>query len=168
MRVRVLPQNECARARPDIFVCVQASNSQQLAEDIHWLTGELLRRNGGSALALVEENELSPSQLKALLSLARETAPISVGDLATALVISLPSASRAADALCRRGFVARCVCARDHRARDLSLSAEGRLFFESLNTARVNDIKVFTDTLNAVERAKLAAALVGLTHHLRS
>jgi hypothetical protein len=56
---------------------MQATNS--IAEAIYLLSEEMVSRSGTTALTIVEESDLSLSQIKALLLLAKTEKPLSMG-----------------------------------------------------------------------------------------
>jgi len=141
-------------------VYVKANDIEELATRLYRLTEVLYRRSGTSALAVLEESGTTAGQMKALLVLSgRDPRPLSVGELAEGLSLSLPTASRTADALRRRGFVQRRVCSEDRRARDLALTPSGAELVVRFTDARVADIRAVVDGLSPEQRERLSAAL---------
>ncbi len=138
---------------------VKANDVEELATRLYRLTEVLYRRSGTSALAVLEESGTTAGQMKALLVLSGRDRPVSVGELAEGLSLSLPTASRTADALRRRGFVQRRVCSKDRRARDLALTPSGGELVVRFTDARVADIRAVVDGLSPEQRERLSAAL---------
>lgn len=97
------------------------------------LIGTLFRRmfsygDGGSALRLMDEHELSFLEFKAMLELgaADRSAEPCLQDVATATGASMPSVSRAVDSLVRKDLVLRIEDPEDRRRRILALTGQGR------------------------------------------
>jgi len=138
---------------------VHETNRQALAERIYRLTTHLTRNSGTSAVALLDEVGVRPSQLKALHILAYTDDPITVTRLAELLDASQPTASRTVASLARSGLVTCTVAANDRRAREVTASEEGRDVIARLAAARVRDLRVFTDRLTEANAKRLSAAL---------
>jgi DNA-binding MarR family transcriptional regulator len=119
----------------------------------------------GNQLRVIEESGLSMTQCKALLELgglggAAET--WQVGDLAEVFGVSVPSMSRAVDALVRAGLATRVEDPTDRRARQVRITAKGKELVDTLLTLRQTGIEAFAATLNADQRRKLDAAVDSL------
>ena len=116
---------------------------------------------GSRALAAIDERGLSLTQAKALLELGADPdpEPVSVNTLAGALGLSLPSASRAVDALVRKGLVLRSEDPEDRRVRRLSLTSDGRRLVEEVFEARLDGLESFVGGLEPGERRPLEDAL---------
>ncbi len=149
-----------------IVACVHATVSQtqpleaqELAKDLGALVRHLLAVDGRNFLELVEELDLSLSQLKSLQVLYDAPEPLSVKALSDRLGLSLPAVSRAVDALVRRGEVTRDEDPSDRRCKRVTLSAGGRRTFERLIALRAAGIRRFVDQLDPEDRTRLAAAM---------
>lgn len=120
---------------------------------------------GGQAAALAEIGDLglSLTQVKALWLLETGEGPMTVGELAGRLGLSLPTASRTVDGLLRRGWVARREDEHDRRVRRTSLTAEGRALAERLAEARLQGLEAFAASLTDDQRARLHDALEEIT-----
>lgn len=120
---------------------------------------------GGQAAALAEIGDLglSLTQVKALWLLETGEDPMTVGELAGRLGLSLPTASRTVDGLLRRGWVARREDEHDRRVRRASLTAEGRALAERLAEARLQGLEAFAASLTDDQRARLHDALEEIT-----
>ena len=112
---------------------------------------------GVGAYAIFEELDLTLTQVKALVALSGEE--LTVKELAERLGLSLPGASRAADALVARGLVARRECPEDRRQKRLRCADAGRRALQRLDEARLAGLEQFTATLPAEQAARLADAL---------
>lgn len=119
----------------------------------------------GSQLRVIEESGLSMTQCKVLLELGGlgQTAEAwQVGDLAELFGVSLPSMSRAIDALVKRRLATRVEDPDDRRARQVRITARGKDLVETLVTVRQTGIEAFAATLSAAQRRKLDAAVDAL------
>jgi DNA-binding MarR family transcriptional regulator len=113
----------------------------------------------GDFLEAVSERDLSLSQLKALSMLDGQPDALSVKALAGELGLSLPAASRAVDALFKRGLVERAEDATDRRVKRIRLTSAGRKLVGELAAIRLADLEQLLQTFSAGERRKLSAAL---------
>lgn len=119
----------------------------------------------GSQLRVVEETGLSLTQCKVLLELGGlgGTAEAwQLGDLAELFGVSLPSMSRAVDALVKKKLATRVEDPDDRRARQVRITARGKELVETLVTVRQAGIEAFASTLTAAQRRKLDAAVDAL------
>lgn len=135
------------------------SRDREMALELGAVVFHLLR--GSRALAAIDERGLSLTQAKALLELGADPdpEPVSVNALAGALGLSLPSASRAVDALVRKDLVLRSEDPEDRRVRRLSLTSDGRRLVEEVFEARLDGLESFVGSLEPVERRPLEEAL---------
>jgi DNA-binding MarR family transcriptional regulator len=125
----------------------------------------LLMKGGAKALyALLDELALSISHIKTLHTLAEVDDELSVKELAERMGMSLPGASRVADALHQRGYVDRHEDQRDRRAKRLRITEAGRDVVERIDTVRLQSMEEFTASLSPEQRDRLHAALVSLPH----
>lgn len=138
---------------------MHASAQDGLAARLFDVVEALMRRSGTSALGVVEDSGITPGQMKGLLALAQRDVPVSVGELAEALSLTPPTASRTVDALTQRGFVDRQVSSEDRRARDLVVTPAGHELVRRVNEARTSDLQTVIDGLSAEQRERLSAAL---------
>jgi DNA-binding MarR family transcriptional regulator len=100
------------------------------------LTRRMFTRIIAAVARTLQEHDLSVAQLAALYVLD-ERMTLRVGDVATELALSLPTASRLIDDLVRQGLVDRKEDPTDRRARILSLAAKGRAFIAKSSEARM-------------------------------
>lgn len=119
----------------------------------------------GSQLRVIEETGLSLTQCKVLLELGglgRTAEAWQLGDLAELFGVSLPSMSRAVDALVKKKLATRVEDPADRRARQVRITAKGKDLVETLVTVRQAGIEAFASTLSAAQRRKLDAAVDAL------
>jgi DNA-binding MarR family transcriptional regulator len=119
------------------------------------------KSSGDDFFRLVGELELSLSQLKLLMILDRD-GERTLKELAEALVLSLPAASRAVEGLHKRGMVARREDDEDRRHKRVAITATGSEVIGRLNQARFAGIERFIQTLTTEERENLAQGLAPL------
>lgn len=149
------------RGRPERTPSTRARD-RELALELGAVVFHLLR--GSRALAAIDERGLSLTQAKALLELGADPdpQPVSVNALAATLGLSLPSASRAVDALVRKDLVLRSEDPEDRRVRRLSLTSDGRRLVEEVFEARLDALESFVAGLEPAERRPLEDALKGI------
>ena len=131
--------------------------------------GALLRHvflyDRGNQLRVIEESGLSLTQCKALLelgALGEAAEPRQVGELAERFGVSVPSMSRAVDALVKKKLVTRLEDPDDRRVRHIAITGEGKQLVDTLLVVRQAGMEAFTATLNAAQRRKLDAAIDSL------
>jgi len=119
----------------------------------------------GNQLRVIEETGLSITQCKALLELGglgQETHAWQVSDLAERFGVSVPSMSRAVDALVKAKLATRVEDPDDRRVRRVEITAQGKDLVATLVTVRMSGIESFVATLSAAQRRKLDAAVEAL------
>lgn len=140
-----------------MLVWMQATaTADRLAEFLRFL----IQSAPNDFLRVVEEEELSLTQLKAMHLLAAADEDLSLNGLAERLGgLSLPTLSRAIEALVRRGFVSRTEDAVDRRVKRLRLTAKGARTIDRLIAMRAAEFETVLATLDEDERDRLAAAI---------
>jgi DNA-binding MarR family transcriptional regulator len=128
-----------------------------LAAQLLALWRAVIGSNGVGAYAIFEELDLTLTQVKALVALSEQE--LTVKELAERLGLSLPGASRAADALVARDRVGRRECPEDRRMKRLRCTAAGARALQRLDEARLAGLENFTATLPAGKADRLSAAL---------
>jgi len=139
--------------------------AQETAARLTALLRHLFLYDRGNQLRVIEESGLSMTQCKALLELGGlgQTAETwQVGDLAEVFGVSVPSMSRAVDALVKAGLATRVEDPDDRRARQVRITAKGQDLVETLVAVRQSGIECFAATLSAAQRRKLDAAVDSL------
>jgi DNA-binding MarR family transcriptional regulator len=142
-----------------------APEAQETAARVTALFRHLFLYDRGNQLRVIEESGLSMTQCKALLELGGlgQTAETwQVGDLAEVFGASLPSMSRAVDALVKAGLATRVEDPDDRRVRRVRITAKGKDLVETLVAVRQSGIEAFASTLSATQRRKLDAAVDSL------
>ena len=112
------------------------------------------------------ELDLGLTQLKALHALDDCAGELSVKELAGAVGLSLPSASRTVDSLLPRGYIERREDEHDRRHKRVRLTAEGRDAVERMHAARLVGLERFVASLPDAHRERLHAALHPLLQDL--
>jgi DNA-binding MarR family transcriptional regulator len=153
----------------DVKAVVEATETSPEVHETAARLSALLRHvflyDRGSQLRVIEETGLSITQCKVLLELGGlgQTAEAwQLGDLAELFGVSLPSMSRAVDALVKKKLATRVEDPDDRRARQVRITAKGKTLVETLVTVRQTGIEAFAATLSAAQRRKLDAAVDAL------
>jgi DNA-binding MarR family transcriptional regulator len=120
------------------------------------------KHSGRDFYVLVEELDLTLTQLKALHALDIAAQETSVKELAEAMGLSLPAASRTVEGLLRRGYLERREDEHDRRVKRLRLTPAGHDALERLNRARLAGLEQFAVTLTDEERTRLSGAIASL------
>lgn len=115
--------------------------------------------SGSGLLALLDEADLTPSQLKALLAVEEAAEPLTVKALAEHVGLSEAAMSRCADGLVARGLAERNRHGADGRARAISATAAGRDLAGRMAAVRRDRIAAFAQSLAPADRDRLAAAI---------
>jgi DNA-binding MarR family transcriptional regulator len=139
--------------------------AQETAARLTALLRHLFLYDRGNQLRVIEESGLSMTQCKALLELGglgQSVETWQVGDLAEVFGTSVPSMSRAVDALVRKRLATRVEDPDDRRVRQVRITAKGKHLVETLVTVRQTGIEAFAATLSAAQRRKLDAAVDSL------
>jgi DNA-binding MarR family transcriptional regulator len=119
----------------------------------------------GNQLRVIEESGLSMTQCKALLELGglgEASDPRQVSDLAETFGTSVPSMSRAVDALVKKKLVTRLEDPDDRRVRRVAITEKGKKLVDTLLVVRQAGLEAFAESLTAAQRRKLDAAIDSL------
>jgi DNA-binding MarR family transcriptional regulator len=119
----------------------------------------------GNQLRVIEESGLSMTQCKALLELGglgERSEPRQVTDLAERFGVSVPSMSRAVDALVKGKLATRVEDADDRRVRRVAITAKGKQLVDTLLVVRQAGLEAFAESLTAAQRRKLDVAVDAL------
>ncbi len=143
-------------------VMAEPVTAEALARDLHTVMAHIFRRSGPQYYALVEELDLSITQIKALHFLESREHDASVRELAELLGLSVPATSRTVEALLRRDYLERREDEHDRRVKRVRLSPAGRGVTAALNDARLAGLEEFAGSLSERERTRLSGALVSL------
>jgi DNA-binding MarR family transcriptional regulator len=147
---------------------IEAPEASPEAQDTAARLGALLRHlflyDRGNMLRVIEESGLSMTQCKALLELGGmgATEPRQVSDLAETFGVSVPSMSRAVDALVKKRLATRVEDAEDRRVRRVAITTKGKQLVETLLVVRQAGMEAFAESLSTAQRRKLDAAVDSL------
>lgn len=145
-----------------------AVSPKDLAEDLLELWSHTMRtQSENHVIALFEELDLTITHVKTLGVLDSCASELSVKELAERLGLSLPAASRTAEALLKRGWVQRREDKLDRRIKRLELTQEGRAVVRRIHSARLEGLEAFVANLPDSHRDRLCAALRPLLEDLR-
>jgi DNA-binding MarR family transcriptional regulator len=129
------------------------------------LWAHLNRRSSAELFKMVAELDSSFSQVK-MMFLLEDGGEHSVKELATALGLSLPAASRAVDGLIQRDWVTRREADTDRRSRLIALSDPGRTVVDRVIRARLDTLEAFAADLTPEERDGLYTALLPIVERI--
>ncbi len=139
--------------------------AQETAARLSALLRHLFLYDRGNQLQVIEHCGLSLTQCKTLLELGglgQAVEARQVSDLAETFGVSVPSMSRAVDALVKAGLATRVEDPEDRRARQVAITAKGKQLVDTLVVVRQAGMEAFAATLTAAQRRKLDAAVDSL------
>jgi len=139
--------------------------AQETAARLSALLRHLFLYDRGNMLSVLEESGLSMTQTKALLELGglgEDAEPRHVSDLAETFGVSVPSMSRAVDALVKRRLATRVEDPDDRRVRRVAITRRGNDLVNTLVVIRQAGMETFAASLSASQRRKLDAAVDSL------
>jgi DNA-binding MarR family transcriptional regulator len=142
-----------------------STEAQETAARLSALLRHLFLYDRGNQLRVIEQCGLSITQCKALLELGglgQATEPRQVSDLAETFGVSVPSMSRAVDALVKKRLATRVEDSDDRRVRRVGITAKGKQLVDTLVVVRQAGMEAFTAGLTAAQRRKLDAAIDAL------
>jgi DNA-binding MarR family transcriptional regulator len=139
-------------------------SSAELAGELLALWHHLMRGQSKTMFALLDELDLSMSQIKALQVLSDCGCELSVKEVSEELALSLPGASRTVDALLKRGYLERREDEHDRRMKRIAVTPAGRDVARRIVGARLEGLEQFTASLSPEQRSRLMAALADLPH----
>ena len=146
-------------------MCVQVTSST--AQETALRLGALLSSTSvktGALLQAIEESGLTLTQVKVLAALGdnEDDAPLPASEIAASIGASVPTASRAIDALVKKRLVSRAEDAQDRRVRRIAITAKGARLVGELIAQRTAALEAFVDGMTQEQRAKLEDALDAL------
>lgn len=142
-----------------------SGEAQETAARLSALMRHVFLYDRGNQLRVIEESGLSMTQCKALLELGgigESADPRQVGELAERFGVSVPSMSRAVDALVKKKLVTRLEDPDDRRVRRVAITAKGKKLVDTLLVVRQAGMEAFAESLSAAQRRKLDAAIDAL------
>jgi len=141
------------------------AGAQDTAARLSALLRHVFLYDRGNQLRVIEECGLSMTQCKALLELGglgEETEPRQVSELAETFGVSVPSMSRAVDALVGERLASRVEDPDDRRVRRIAITEKGKQLVNTLLVVRQAGLEAFAASLSADQRRKLDAAIEAL------
>jgi DNA-binding MarR family transcriptional regulator len=163
-----LPVNagRIAMSAAEVEAPAVSAEAQETAARLSSLLRHLFLYDRGNMLRVIEESGLSITQCKALLELGGlggvAAEPRQVGELAETFGVSVPSMSRAVDALVKKGLATRVEDTDDRRIRHIAITAKGKELVDTLLVVRQAGMEAFAATLTSAQRRKLDAAIDSL------
>jgi DNA-binding MarR family transcriptional regulator len=142
-----------------------SDGAQDTAARLSALMRHVFLYDRGNQLRVIEECGLSMTQCKALLELGglgEENEPTQVSDLAETFGVSVPSMSRAVDALVGEELATRVEDPDDRRVRRVAITDKGKQLVDTLLVVRQAGLEAFAESLSAAQRRKLDAAVDSL------
>jgi DNA-binding MarR family transcriptional regulator len=137
----------------------KAGPADGLTQDLGNFVRYLMTICGPDFFQVVDDLQLSLSQIKALNLLCDPLEEASLKELGDRLGLSLPAISRAVDGLVQRGLVTRTEDADDRRFKRVRPTPEGRELVARLVEIRMAGLTEFLEALSQRDRDRLAAAL---------
>jgi DNA-binding MarR family transcriptional regulator len=134
-------------------------SSEQLADELMAFMATTMRSSQGEVFKVVEELDLSMTQLKLLHVLDNAEGELTPSELAKRLGLSPAATGRAVDALTRQGIVSRREDEEDRRVKRLSLTPTGREAVDRITTARRDGFIRLAESLAPPQREALSSAL---------
>jgi DNA-binding MarR family transcriptional regulator len=142
-----------------------SGEAQDTAARLSALLRHVFLYDRGNQLRVIEESGLSMTQCKALLELGglgEAGDPRQVSDLAETFGVSVPSMSRAVDALVKKKLVTRLEDPDDRRVRRVAITAKGKQLVDTLLVVRQAGMEAFAGSLSSAQRRKLDTAIDSL------
>jgi DNA-binding MarR family transcriptional regulator len=137
---------------------------KRLAAELLALLHHVMKSGNQEMYSLLDELDLSITQMKTLHALDACIDEVSVKELGERLGMSLPGASRTVDGLLRRGWLERREDEHDRRVKRVRISDAGRETVRKLDTARLHGFEAYAGTLAPEQRTRLYEALNDLPH----
>jgi DNA-binding MarR family transcriptional regulator len=139
--------------------------AKRLATELQAFWSSLMRESTQEMYGVLQELDLSLTQMKMLHHLDAHHEECTVKELAELIGFSLPNVSRTVDSLLRRGYVERREDEHDRRMKRLRITQAGRDLVQLINNARLVGLAQYTATLSDDQRSQLYHALVALPYH---
>jgi DNA-binding MarR family transcriptional regulator len=143
---------------------LKTATPKRVATAILDLWQHLMHGSGGRLFQVIEELDLSLTQMKVLGALGIAEEEPSMKGVSEGVGCSLPNASRAVETLQQRGWVERREDADDRRVKRLRITPAGRDALQQINTARLEGIEEYAASISPEQRTALLAALTALPH----
>ncbi len=125
-----------------------------------------LMRDSRGVYRVLEELDVSLTQMKSCHMLAMASEPRTVKQLSEDLGLSLPAVSRNVETLVQRGWMERREDEMDRRCKRVTLTAKGRDALERIDAARLEGVQAWMTGLPEAQRARLHDALAPILEGL--
>jgi DNA-binding MarR family transcriptional regulator len=144
-----------------VFAPMQTTgvSAKQLTDELMAFLATTMKTAQGEVFRVVEELDLSMTQLKLLHVLDGSDGELTPSELAKLVGLSPAATGRAVDALTRQGLVSRREDEADRRVKRLALTDPGRQAVGRIMAARREGLMGFVMTLDPAQRDALSVAL---------
>ncbi len=136
--------------------------AEQLADEIARFLATTMRTSQAEVFQIVEELDLSMTQLKILHILDGSGHELTPSEVAQFVGLSPAAAGRAVDTMVRAGIVSRRDDDSDRRVKRLALTAVGSDAVSRITAARLKGLTRIVERLDPEQRAALSTALTPL------
>jgi DNA-binding MarR family transcriptional regulator len=136
-----------------------AVSAEQLAQELMAFLATTMKTAQGEVFRVVEELDLSMTQLKLLHVLDGADRELAPSELAKLVGLSPAATGRAVDGLTRQGLVSRREDDADRRVKRLALTDGGRETVGRIMAARQEGLTTLVRSLDPEQRGALSAAL---------
>ncbi|RPI34558.1 MAG: MarR family transcriptional regulator [Chloroflexota bacterium] len=134
------------------------TTAKQFSDILSEWTGVLMRRSMRDFMRIMKDTGLSMSQLGVLIRLYFQQ-ECGISDIGSHLGVSNPAASQLVERLVQQGLLDRSEDLSDRRAKQIRLTAKGRLLIEEHIEARRRWMEELTTTLSREEQESIIRAL---------
>jgi DNA-binding MarR family transcriptional regulator len=134
-------------------------SSRQLSDELMTFLVTTMKTAQSEVFKIVEELDLSMTQLKMLFVLDGSDGELTPSELAKLVGLSPAATGRAIDALTRQGIVSRREDAADRRVKRLALTDAGLQAVGRITAARHEGLMGLVEPLEPSQRAALSVAL---------
>ena len=136
--------------------------AQQLADELMSFLSTTMKTAQGEVFKIVEELDLSMTQLKMLFVMDGTDRELTPSELAKFVGLSPAATGRAVDALARQDILSRREDEADRRVKRLALTPYGLECVARISAARLEGLRQLTEQLAPDEREALSLALAPL------
>jgi DNA-binding MarR family transcriptional regulator len=138
-------------------------SAKQLASELMSFLATTMKTGQGEVFKIVEELDLSMTQLKMLFVLDGSDRELTPSELAKFVGLSPAATGRAVDHLARQDIVSRREDKTDRRVKRLALTPHGQECVNRISAARLEGLLQLTQSLDARQREALSLAIAPLT-----
>ena len=131
-------------------------------EDLETFLGRVFINAESDAYELFLALDLSFSQARTLFTLAQSDSPLTIGDIARLVSLSVASAGRNVDQLVKLGLVERRECDLDRRVKLVALTSKGHELARAHLDAKRDSVRHMLDRLDLDQCERLSEALAPL------